>query len=187
MSTKTKQTTKPAINAKSTVANAKVVNTKIVKHDQVSKLNETKPKFTPPTHDFLAVNISMPPKIDASGKELPYKFGEVIQFYKEQALEQFCINLDVMDHIKSQKYVINPQTGTRFNRHVLRYTFVPNPNNTIDFGDKSINITRFLTQKDFAKDVIEYYKNHGFTCTIYRTGYDEENDRYRFACIELGF
>jgi hypothetical protein len=160
----------------------KVVPSKFTKHLPIEKK-----KYIKPTHDFLAVSVVMPEEYNKNGELVQLYFGDVVEFYREQFLKEVCVNNDVLDDIYASKYIINPHTGYANNTHILKYSLIPNSNNTIHFGDRKIVMGHYLNQENFAKKVHAYYKAKGFGCEIFQSGYDKERDRYRNICIKLTF
>lgn len=154
---------------------------------------KTKPKLLKLT--FFAAHQTPPSKLDNEGKplideegnEVPISFGETISFYEKEFLNELCVSRAYMDQESAKKYLINPHTGNPYDSFVRSYQFKYNKDNSVKVGDRTISLTKFLTNDKFCNKVIAYYKALGYECDIYQTGFDKLKNRYTKACVKVYF
>lgn len=161
----------------------------------VSKKPKEVVKPKPITHDHVAAHQKAPVQVDENGNEVVDEngklilvpFNELIAFYEKEFLKQVCVNRLYMDQQAAQRYVINPRTGEPFDSFVQTFQFKYNNFNSVKIGERTVSLTKFLTNEKFCNRVIAYYKSLGYNCEIYQTGFDKEKKRYSKVCVKVFF
>jgi hypothetical protein len=146
-------------------------------------------------HDFVAAQQKLPPVLDADGnialdedgnEQLP-AFFDALSFYEDQFMKEMCVSRQFMDQESSKRYLINPRTGSPYDSYVRSYQFKYNKDNSVKYGDRTIGLTRFLTNEQFCNRVIAYYRSMGYHCEIYQTSFDKAKQRYSKVCVKVYF
>lgn len=162
----------------------------------VSKKKETeKPKPKPLRHDFVAAHQTLPklvgddgqPLLNEDGTEAQWSFSDAIGFYEDEFMKELCVSRAYMDQESAKRYLINPRTGSPYDSYVRSYQFKYNKDNSVKVGERTISLTKFLTNESFCKRVIAYYRSLGYECDIYQTSFDKTKNRYTKACVKVYF
>lgn len=163
----------------------------------VSKAKKEQKKEKPKQiiHDFIASQQKLPevldenglPLLDKNGNEVQLSFGDAISFYEKQFMKELCVSRSYMDQEVTKRYLINSRTGAPYDSFVRSYQFKYNNDNSVKIGERSISLTKFLTNEKFCNSLIAYYKALGYECDVYQTGFDKTKNQYSKACVKVYF
>lgn len=162
---------------KAPVVVAKVVDKPVVKPKPILAVKKEYPK-----QNVSVFNIEKPIKTNEAGETIFLELRDVINYYEKEFIKSVCQNKEFLDYNKNVKsYLINSRTGYPYTDFTMQFKY--NRTSNIEYNGKYINITKYLDNSDFRQKIINYYEKLGFSCEIFRTGYNKHTDRYSGVMI----